>query len=358
MTRKNAAVMLAKALGVEENAGNETSFEDAGQIDGESQFLVFGIEADGYLKSVAENIFAPMALATRAQVVAIIDRAVKAFFSVPGEFSGNVTPSEGTTNCVSIVRAGGITLKDMVMDGSLIAAEGITGQELTLDNSVVSGNLVIRGGAGAIVRLINGSKVNGRISVQGVGGTVQVFSYGAGPLSVDVKTQALLEGSFLNACAEEGSYVEVAGKVSEILVTGKARVFIGKGAEVGSITLYERAAGSIIEVEGTVAAIRTEAPNTSISAGKSSKVTLIEVKAEAAGTDLFLNRYSEIARLDNDASITISGSGKPRFIEGGGHVEFTYSEIYENSQYGFSIQFAGGLERLIRSSLASGTEPT
>ncbi len=130
--------------------------------------------------------------------------------------------------------------------------------------------------------------------------------------------------------------------MAEILVVGKAEIFIGKGAEVGNITLYERAAGSVIEVEGTVATIRTQAQDTAISAGKSSKITSVEVMAEAGGTDLFLNRYSEVARVDNAAAITISGSGRPGQIAGNGHVSFTYSVTYENPHYGFSFNLPEG----------------
>ncbi len=111
LTWEQAAVMLAKALGVEENAGNETSMKNAGQIDLNNQLMIFGMEADGYLEDAGASSFAPKALATRAQVVAIIDRAVLAFYSAAGEFSGNVKQPDGTANGVSIVRAGGVTLQ-------------------------------------------------------------------------------------------------------------------------------------------------------------------------------------------------------------------------------------------------------
>lgn len=337
LTREKAAVLLARALGVEENAGNETGFKDAGQIDWRNQLLIFGIEADGYMKGAADRCFAPKALATRAQVITIIDRAVRAFYSSAGVFTKSVKPADGIANCVSIVRVRGVTLKGMAVYGDLIIAEGLKNGEFTLENSSVSGNLVIRSGAGTAISIINGSEVRGRISFQGFGGAAQIFSNVAGPLSVDVKSEVSLKGGFAFAFAEEGSYLEICGKVTEVLVTGKAKVVICKEAEVDTIMLYERSAGSIIEVEGAVGTIRTQAEDAAISAGRSSKIVLIETKAEANGTDIFLNRHAEVNRIDNAASITVSGSGSPGLIAGTGSATYTYSETYKNSQYGFGF---------------------
>jgi hypothetical protein len=69
----------------------------------------------------------------------IINSAVKAYYTAAGTYTENV-------DGLAVVKVPGVVLKDVVISGNLIAAEGIASGDLTLDGKTeVKGKLIVRG---------------------------------------------------------------------------------------------------------------------------------------------------------------------------------------------------------------------
>ena len=139
ITREEAAVMIARAFSVEENAGNDNPFPDAAEISGWASLLVDGLRAKGYINGDNEGNFNPKAYITRAEVVTILDNIVDAFYNAPGDYE-----NLGVHNVV--VQSEGVTLKNATISGNLYITEGVGDGDVTLDNVTVAGTTYVRGG--------------------------------------------------------------------------------------------------------------------------------------------------------------------------------------------------------------------
>ena len=148
ITREEAVVMLARAFAVEENAGNESPFPDAGDISGWASFLVDGMKAAAYISGDTDGNFNPKSEITRAEVVTILSNLCTAFYSNPGEYSGDV---DGNV----FISAADITLKDMKIAGDLYIMEGVGEGDVHLENVEVLGRVFARGGGANSLYLSN-----------------------------------------------------------------------------------------------------------------------------------------------------------------------------------------------------------
>jgi len=319
ITREQAAAMLARAFAVDEKEGSLTSFKDVGNIAPWAKKLVFGMEEDKYIGGMGNGNFDPKANITRAQVVTIIDNAVKAYYTKQGTYTENVAPDAGA-NCVAIVRTDGVTIKGSKINGDLIIAEGVAQGNFTLDSTTVTGKLVARGGGENSIHIINGAAVNGRVSIERVDGVVRVISDGVVIANLDASTEVILEGDFTNIVVGEGADVEIRGQVANISVEAKAEVTVAKDAKVGTLTINKEAEGARVEVAGTVTNVKTEAPKTEVIATETAKITNVEATDTAAGTNIAIDKNAEIKTLNSSAEITTSGSGAPKTVTGTGTI--------------------------------------
>jgi|GEM_PF-569484 len=137
ITREQAALMLARALCVDADEGAATKFSDASRISSWAKPLVFGMEAAGYISGY-NNKFNPQNSITRAEVVTIIDNAIKAYYDRAGTYTED---SPG----LAVVKAKDVVIKDATIDGDLIVAEGVADGSFILDNATVTGDLVFKG---------------------------------------------------------------------------------------------------------------------------------------------------------------------------------------------------------------------
>ena len=148
ITREEAVVMIARAFGVEENAGNESPFPDAGEISGWASYLVDGMKAAGYISGDDAGKFNAKNNLTRAETVRILDNMCAAYYGTPGEFSEDVDGN-------AIVAVAGVTLKDMKISGDLYITEGVGDGDVFLENVEVGGNTFVRGGGKNSLHFIN-----------------------------------------------------------------------------------------------------------------------------------------------------------------------------------------------------------
>ncbi|MBP1736571.1 MAG: Ig-like surface protein [Oscillospiraceae bacterium] len=151
ITREQAATMLARALGVSSAGGEDTKFSDAADISSWAQPYVFGMEAAGYITGY-DNAFYPQEDITRAEVVTILDHAIKAYYNQAGTYTD-------TVDGLAIIKADGVVLKDATVSGDLIVADGVAGGSVTLEGTTVAGSLIIRGGDTDTVTVDSASSV-------------------------------------------------------------------------------------------------------------------------------------------------------------------------------------------------------
>jgi hypothetical protein len=137
ITREQAALMLARAFEVDPYNGDATEFSDAARISSWAKPLVFGMEAAGYISGY-HNQFNPQGSITRAEVVTIIDNAVKAYYDKAGIYTED---SSG----LSIVKAKDVTIKDASISGDLIVAEGVADGSFVLDKTTINGDIIFKG---------------------------------------------------------------------------------------------------------------------------------------------------------------------------------------------------------------------
>ena len=137
LTRQEGAVILCRALGIEEVQGG-TDFVDNDIIADWARPSVSALSSAGLVSGVGENRFAPEANMTRAELLKLIDNAVKAYYNKAGTYTGDV---DGFV----VVSADGVTLADMTISGNLIVAEGVDGGSVTLENVSVQGKCIVRG---------------------------------------------------------------------------------------------------------------------------------------------------------------------------------------------------------------------
>ena len=352
ITREQAAVMLGRAFGADDGSIEKSAFHDANSVSSWAKAHVFGMEASHYIGGMGNGNFEPGANITRAQAITMIDNAVKGYYNVPGTYTDNIAPAISGANCVAIIKAEDVVLKGTQIDGDLIVAEGVGDGNVTLDNTKVTGEVYVRGGGKNSVHLINGAQVNGRVTIERIGGTVRIVSDGVTVAELDANTQVILEGDYEDVVVFDGAEVEVRGKVKNVTVSEKASLAVSKDADVNNIDVEEGAEGAEIKISGTVSSINASAPKTEIEVKSTAKVKKINVADTAGKTSVSMDNKAEIGSLNSESDISFSGDGKPDSITGKGKVT-----VKENNSGGGGGggEVPGGQSDTVKPSLTSGT---
>lgn len=237
ITREQATSMLARAFAVADANGTSSSLTDTQNISSWARPAVFGMEAAGYVRGF-EGKFNPKNNITRAEVITIINSAVKAYYTAAGTYTENV-------DGLAVVKVPGVVLKDVVISGNLIAAEGIASGDLTLDGKTeVKGKLIVRGGGENSI-IIKGSAAVLSIEVSKVDGKVRIFADGALIKEITaLKGEIILEGNFTNVEVKADATVIIKGNVGILSMESKGTVDI----QSGTVTTLDIPAGATATV--------------------------------------------------------------------------------------------------------------
>ncbi|MFR8975434.1 MAG: S-layer homology domain-containing protein, partial [Eubacteriales bacterium] len=141
VTREEALVMIARALGIEENQNKSASFIDSGNI---SEWAVGAIQAmteKGFINGYEDGSFRPQDKMTRACSVTVVNNAVKGFYNKPGTYK-----VEEEINGIVIVNSPDVILEGMTINGDLIVTPGVKEGTVTLQGTTVSGQQIVMGG--------------------------------------------------------------------------------------------------------------------------------------------------------------------------------------------------------------------
>lgn len=213
ITRQEAAVLLCRALGLE-GGGSVAQFSDRGQIASWAADAV-GVMAAKKLLQGANGMFRPADAITRAETVAILDRALGKLVSEGESATGKV---DGTV----VVRGAGAKLSDMTINGDLIIAEGVGVGEVHLDGVTITGRTIVRGGGEHSIYM-NNVRANGGVVVNKLDGKVRVVTSGNTTVSVTLlQSGAILVGDgFMTveipADVAKGQTVEIQGNIERLV---------------------------------------------------------------------------------------------------------------------------------------------
>ena len=213
ITRQEAAVLLCRTLGLE-GSGSVAQFSDRGQIASWAADAV-GVMAAKKLLQGANGLFRPTEAITRAETVAILDRALGKLVSEGESATGKV---DGTV----VVRGAGAKLSGMTINGDLIIAEGVGVGEVHLDGVTITGRTIVRGG-GVNSIYMNNVRANGGVVVNKLDGRVRVVTSGNTTVSVTLlQSGAILVGDGFKtveipADVAKGQTVEIQGNIERLV---------------------------------------------------------------------------------------------------------------------------------------------
>ncbi|MBU5433929.1 S-layer homology domain-containing protein [Intestinimonas sp. MSJ-38] len=213
ITRQEAAVLLCRALGLE-GGGSVAQFSDRGQIASWAADAVGLMAAKGLIQG-ANGLFRPTEAITRAETVAILDRALGKLVSEGESASGRV---DGNV----VVRGAGAKLSDMTINGDLIIAEGVGVGEVHLNGVTITGRTIVRGG-GVNSIYMNNVRANGGVVVNKLDGRVRVVTSGSTTVSVTLlQSGAILVGDGFKtveipADIAKGQTVEIQGNIERLV---------------------------------------------------------------------------------------------------------------------------------------------
>lgn len=272
ITREEAFAVLARAFKIETKKASELSvFLDAGDVSGWAVPEVAGLTARGYL-SGSNGKLNPKASITRAEFAKIMDNIVKRYITAAGSY-GSV--ENGTV----VVNVSGVTLKNLVIAGDLIIADGVGKGEVTLDGVTVKGNTVIRGGGPNSINVSGNSTLGQVIISKTAGGEISVKVSG----SAKVDSVTIVDGT-----------VYLSGEIGRLDVVGDMPVAL---------------------VGANITTVNVAAPGASLSVDGASIVNSLRVEATAAGTKLTVAKGATITYTTLNASASVTNNGTMKTLE-------------------------------------------
>ena len=296
ITREEAAVMIARAFSIEENAGNENPFPDAAEISGWASFLVDGMKAIGYVNGDPNGNFNPKSPITRAEVVTILNNIVDAFYNAPSE-------AENLTARNVVARSTGVTLKNAAISGNLYITEGVADGDATLENVTVRGTTFVRGGGANSIHIIGGSftaiildsSENTHITITGVTDIERVYINNTGSVTHNGMTVTY---SAATGILTFGGTLDVV----ELNTDGTATVTVG-GVKYdvippqGAVSQFALAPGSVVKQMIT---------NGAVSVTGNGKIDKMTVHNDGVVIDKSVNVRPQDITVDDGVKITVA----------------------------------------------------
>ncbi len=170
ITRQEVFLSLARVLHID---GTDYSildkFSDKAKVAEWSKNAVTGMVGVDYLHGYNDGTLRPTGKITREELAQVFHNIFKTYISAPGHYT-SVAP-EGSV----IIRAPGVILENVTINGDLVLADGIGAGDCTLYNVHVNGRIIVRGGEGT-VDFVNVTST-GNVIVNDVNGTVNFHNY-------------------------------------------------------------------------------------------------------------------------------------------------------------------------------------
>lgn len=151
--RQEAAVIVAKIKGLDNKTSDSMTdkhFADWDLIPDWSRPSIAAVAEQGYMKGYPDQSFKPLEGISRAEAVTVLDNSIVQTKAMPREFNtaGVFGPESGTEVIENdtLISISGVTLRNIVLEGSLMISEGIGEGDCYLENVTVKGTTTIKGG--------------------------------------------------------------------------------------------------------------------------------------------------------------------------------------------------------------------
>lgn len=224
ITRAEAAAIIARIAALDADPGVINRFKDAVNIPDWCKGVVGGAARAGLMGGYPDGTFQAAKLITRAETVAALSKALnyaKAATTVYGR-AGVYGPAEGTDTIKGsvAVKADGITLQNMVIEGNLTVDKAVGEGDVTLKNVTVLGTTYIKGGGANSIHLIDTVLKNTVVLKEG--GIVRLVASG----KAEVERLTAQSGVKIEAANLEGKgFVQLAVEnktagTLEVIITG------------------------------------------------------------------------------------------------------------------------------------------
>lgn len=252
ITREEAFCVLARAFSIDTaSASTLSQFSDNSAVSSWAREAVAGMIANGCVSGYEDGTLRPQGTITRAEFASVMSRLVDQYISE----AGNVTTDEDGN---VLVRAAGVTLSDMTIDGDLILADGIGTGDVTLDGVTVEGRLLIRGG-GSIH--ITDSTIKGGIILNNPNTATRIVPQNSDLGEINVQSDLVVDGDVDTITVSSAADVTVdGGTVSKIVVSAAAddaTITVNDGATVD--TIEANADGVSVSGDGEVTSVTANA---------------------------------------------------------------------------------------------------
>lgn len=282
VTREQAFAVVGRAILLTKSEGASeaitANFSDADQVGDWARNTIGAMVKAGYVHGNNGKL-APKSEITRAQFAQLLYNIFTKMVTTAG--------TDTFTNDGSVVlRAGDVTLKNCIIRGDLIVADGVGEQDVVLDGVTVTGRLVVRGGASDTVQVINSSAVTGGIAVCKTTGPVRIDWNSTLKSSIpDVNVlggsqTVVLSGSYGTVTLlDDGLTVEAkaAGVQTGVILGDNSRILVDKSS---SLNLAKIAAA---QTKSTIVVTDSTGKTTTISGKEGAETTYTPTPTSSTG---------------------------------------------------------------------------
>jgi hypothetical protein len=148
ITRQEVCAIIASILQLasDNEADVFANFIDAETIDDWAKKYISGLVSNGYLIGYDDHTLRVKETITRAEVIVLLDRIMGEFIHESGTYGGDTETVFQTITGNLTVNTDNVILKNMVIEGDLILAAGISDGNVTLTNVTILGRTVLYSG--------------------------------------------------------------------------------------------------------------------------------------------------------------------------------------------------------------------
>ncbi|GAA0137503.1 hypothetical protein YSY43_43440 [Paenibacillus sp. YSY-4.3] len=260
VSRQELAVILTSLLGLKPSDASN-SFKDTTNSPAWSKGAIGAVANSGLMKG-NDGKFNPLAPATRAEVVSVLDRALKQSSVqaiVTYDQAGTYGPSTGTETIKGSVHitTADVTLNNLVIEGDLLLGEGIGEGDVTLNNVTVKGSTLVEGGGKNSIHVVDSVLLT--VIVNKKDGSVRIVAEGNSSVSqVTLQSGAILEEAGLSGTGFQdlilseqipaGAEVSLAGKFETVDVVATSLNINLTSGSIGELVIGDLAAGNNIQI--------------------------------------------------------------------------------------------------------------
>lgn len=266
VTRQEAAVILCRALGIQEQTAN-ISFQDAEEIAPWAEGAVGALYNIGAVHGW-EGYFDPQDPISRCQAVTLLNNLIGAVMTIPGTWDQDVTGD-------LYICAKRAQLENMTVTGDLILTPGVATGDVSLSGVKVEGDLIIRGGGEKSIHIRSGCELEGEVILAKISeGTLRLVNESETAIpSVrvsDGNPTVILEGNMDSVSVACGVPVILRnGSVGALSVSApKADLTVEKDCSVSTLSIETNAKDAGLSLAGTVNTLTSHAAATVTNSGK------------------------------------------------------------------------------------------